>query len=65
MDSDYALLHNFSFVPVDLDHITENTYVAVTYLNSWYVAVVLEVDHEDRDALLDFMHLRGPSNNIQ
>ena len=63
-DENISLVCNFDVSFNNNMDILPNSWVAAIYLNAWYVAKVMEVDFDDCDALLDFMHPKGPSHNF-
>ena len=59
-DIPFVLQHNLycqaSVVNVDI-----NDFVSCLYENTWWIGLVMEIDNEQNDACVKFMHPHGPA----
>ena len=64
-DNDYAGTFPFSEAAnpkVGFDKISANEYVACYYNSGWWVGLVQDVNCDEKDAEIIFLHPAGPSN---
>ena len=69
VETEYAITHSFLQTEQDahdelIASLSQNDYITCVYGNFWWVAMVLKVDCEEKDALCSFMHPHGYSENF-
>ena len=60
-DNDFSIIYDFSLsVPLMSEYSVDlDCYIACIYASSWYVGLVEEVNNEEKDATVRFMHPSG------
>jgi len=62
-DSLQTLVHDFKMkLHVTTDYVLQ--YVACVYEAEWWVGIILEIDKDQGDVRIDFMHPHGPSQSF-
>ena len=61
-DTKYTIIHNLKKKHIfEPDTVTLGGYVAVVYDDKWWIGIVTEINLEEVDAEVKFLHPRGPS----
>ena len=68
-ESNHHVTHTFGISPEDqnrqlIDSLKINDYITCIYGDHWWLALVTEIDREQKDAFCKFMHPRGYSENF-
>ena len=60
-DNSFVLIHSLYCQAFNVENVHINDFVSCLYENTWWIGLVMEIDNEQTDVRVKFMHPHGPT----